>query len=214
MPPAGTRFWTSGTSSLADRRPDLAWLLLGSALAAGSLLGWYGPQDTLAWHADRALSQPWQLLTAAWVHLSPAHLFINLAGTVVVLAFGLVAGCGRRDAAAWLLAWPLTHALLWLHTGMQVYAGLSGVLHAGVAVACMALVTRARGLARGVGVAVLLGLLAKLVLEDPLSAPVQHSPDWGFPVAVLAHSTGAAAGLVCALVAWVTSPRQAVTTMD
>lgn len=201
------RFWTSGISSLADARPHPAWLLLGGTLAAGSLVGWWLPQDAFAWQADRALAQPWRLLTAAWVHLSLAHLLINLAGTLVIVAFGLAAGCGRRDAGAWLVSWPLTHALLWLHPGLHSYAGLSGVLHAGVAVACMALVTRAHGLPRGIGAAVLLGLMAKLALEDPLSAAVQHSSDWGFPVAVVAHATGAAAGLICALVAWVTSRR-------
>jgi rhomboid family GlyGly-CTERM serine protease len=207
------RFWASGISSLVDRPPDLAWLLLGGALAAGALVGWWLPHETFAWHAPRALAQPWQLLTAAWVHLGSAHLLINLAGTLVVVGFGLLAGCGRRDAGAWLAAWPLTHALLWLDPDMQAYAGLSGVLHAGVAVACLALVTRARGLPRWVGVAVALGLLVKLVLENPLSAAVQHLSDWGFPVAVLGHTTGAAAGLVCGLVAWVTSPRRTLTTI-
>ncbi len=140
------------------------------------------------------------------MHLSDGHLAANLLGCAVVGAFGQLAvravGAVARDwALAWLAAWPLTHALLLAEPGLAGYAGLSGVLHAGVAVAALGLVVQGVGRARLIGAAVLGGLLVKLALEAPWRAPVQALALWDVPVAVVAHATGAAAGLACAAAA-------------
>ena len=81
---------------------------------------------------------------------------------VLVAVLGLAAGCDRRAAAAWLLAWPLTQAALLLDPRLQWYAGASGVLHAGVAVAAAGLLRTPRRL---VGVATHRGELAHLAAE-------------------------------------------------
>ncbi len=170
--------------------------------------------ENLAWNAELNASQPWRHITAVWAHLSGAHLLANLAGALVVAMFGAMVPCNRSDTWAWLAAWPLTHLLLLLQTELRIYAGLSGVLHAGVVIACLALITRRRGNARLIGGAVLAGLCVKLAGEDAWSAAVQHSAEWSFPVAVLAHASGAAAGLFCAAVAWATSLRAGGATLS
>lgn len=173
-------------------------LVLLPALA----LGWTDPDHpdalhaTLIWQRAHALDQPWRLVTAAWVHGSALHLAVNLLGGLLVAALGLAAGCDARAARAWLLAWPLTHALLLVDPRLTWYLGASGVLHAGVAVAAVGLLWTPR---RMVGAALLLGLLAKIVSESPWWASSVPAPMLGVAVAPLAHAAGAVAGAVCAL---------------
>jgi hypothetical protein len=195
-------------------------LVLALAALAGrgtSLSGW-------GWVRGHAWDEPWRWWSAAFVHLSDGHLAANVLGCAVVGAFGQLgaqavgaatAAAGREAglrglpagtpacdwALAWLAAWPLTHALLLAEPRLAGYAGLSGVLHAGVAVAALGLAVQGRGRARGVGAAVLGGLLVKLALEEPWRAPVQAPGSWDMAVAVAAHATGAGAGLACAAVA-------------
>lgn len=189
-------------------RGPRAWSLLAAALALGSAAtallqagspAWAGRLD---WQAGLAWSEPWRWWSAAFVHLGPAHLAANLAGCAVVAAFGVAAGLERRAALAWLAAWPLTHLALLGAPGLARYAGLSGVLHAGVAVAALFVaLAPAAGRMRWVGAAVAAGLGLKIVLEAPWTATVQVLPGWDFPVVVLAHATGALSGTACALVA-------------
>lgn len=176
-------------------------------LAVGALAGRGASLASGGWVPGLAWDEPWRCWSAAFVHLSDGHLAANLLGCAVVGAFGqrgaqaAGAGTARDWALAWLAAWPLTHALLGAEPRLAGYAGLSGALHAGVAVAALGLVVQARGRARGVGAAVLAGLALKLALEEPWRAPVQALALWDVPVAVAAHASGAAAGLACAAVA-------------
>lgn len=177
----------------------MSWLLLCALLALGAIAASGWPPQTLDWQPGRAGTEPWRWLTAAFAHLDRPHLLANLAGTAIVGAFGWAARCSWRDAAAWLLAWPLTHGLLLFAPELEHYAGLSGVLHAGVAVAAVGVLVRGPGWRRGIGALVLFGLMLKLLFERPDVAPLREVPGWDFQVAVLAHATGAAAGLACAL---------------
>lgn len=186
-----------------------AWLGLSALAALGALLlaaaptGWPAALD---WAPELAFSQPWRAVTAAWVHLSRLHLLANLAGCALVAALGVVAGCDRRAAAAWALAWPLTHAALLLQPALSRYAGLSGVLHAAVAVAVVQLLVaerRPRGTLAvppraAVGAAIGAGLVIKLLLEAPWQGPLRQVPGWDIAIAPLAHSAGALAGGLCA----------------
>ena len=174
----------------------LAWPALAAALAAAALALRGAPAAAWDWQPALALGEPWRAFTAAAVHLSAQHLAADLAGCAVVAAFGVAAGCGTRATLAWALAWPLTHLALVAEPALAHYGGLSGVLHAGVAVAACQVWAGSRR--RWIGAAVLAGLAVKLLLEQPWHGPLQSWPGWDIAIAPLAHVTGAAAGLVCA----------------
>lgn len=134
------------------------------------------------------------------------HLAANLGAAVAVAAFGWAARLPRAAALAWAAAWPLTHlGLLW-RSELAHYGGLSGVLHAGVAVAVAWLLWRGHGRRRAIGAVVGAGLALKLLLEQPWGLALRQTTDWDIAVAPLAHATGALAGLLCAAVAMALSP--------
>ena len=178
-----------------------AWASVAIGLALASLTLWFAPRDALDWQPNLAVAQAWRLWTAALVHLSPLHLQANLLGCAVVAAFGIVAEVPRHASWAWLAAWPLTHAALALQPLLLHYGGLSGLLHAGVAIAALHVAWRQQGRRRLLGGAVLAGLAAKLALEQAWAEPTQAIVGWDFRVASLAHLTGAMAGLLCGTVA-------------
>lgn len=185
--------------------PGQAWLGLSLLAGGGALLGWWLPAHPLDWQPAQALQQPWRAISAAWVHWSPQHLAANLAGTAVVAALGWVARLPLRATLAWALAWPATHLALLGWPALAHYGGLSGVLHAAVAVAAAWLLLRpVRAGQRWVGAGIAAGLLAKLLLEAPWGPLLRPLPAWDIAVAPLAHATGALAGLLAAalLLAW------------
>lgn len=183
-----------------------AWLALAALLGAGALLAFALPAsliERLDGQPALWLAQPWRLWTAAWVHWTPLHLAANVVGLLALALYGCAAEVKPRAALAWLLAWPLTHLALALWTALPHYGGLSGVLHAGVAVASTSLLAR-RGRQRAVGAAVWAGLLVKLWAESPWwpwSGASAGTGSMALDVAVApqAHAAGVVAGLLCAL---------------
>ncbi|HET9976637.1 MAG TPA: rhombosortase [Burkholderiaceae bacterium] len=164
-------------------------------LAAAAVVAWRLPQELLVWNGPDALFEPWRWWTAATVHRSGLHLAVNLIGCVVVGAFGLAARVPDRACWAWFAAWPLTHVALVVRPELINYGGLSGVLHAGVAIAAFHLARREQGQRRAIGWAVLVGLTLKVIFERPWGPVLVASPDWGFLVAPWAHGAGALIGL-------------------
>ena len=195
----------------------LAWALL--ACAVGQDLWGDGAdalrvsrwQALLDWQPALWPAQPWRAWSAGLVHWSATHLGLNLLACAALIAWGHAAALGRRQTLAWLLAWPLTHVLLVASPGLAHYGGLSGMLHAGVAIGAWALLRQGQGPCRWVGAVVLAGLVLKLVLELPPwtpwaglvpGLPVDAQPLVGAPgfrVASAAHWSGAISGLVCAV---------------
>ncbi len=168
--------------------------MLCAAFAVLSLLVAVLPPDPLDWRPTRLAAEPWRVVTAAFVHLSLTHLAANLAGCAVLALLGWRADLGRRDAAAALAALPLTQLGLLLRPDLLRYAGLSGVLHALVAIAVLTLLTR-RGRDPLVGAAIAAGLLLKLVTEHPLGPALRPTPGFDFAVAPFAHLSGVMAGV-------------------
>jgi len=168
-------------------------------LALPALFGGAGASHAIDWQPSLAFNEPWRWWSAAWVHYSRMHWLINLAGAAVVAVLGVAAHVDRRAALAWLLAWPLTHLGLLLRPELAHYGGLSGALHAGVAVIAVQLLFTPQRRERTVGVLLAAGLLAKLIYEAPWGPVLRHPPGWDIAVAPLAHATGAAAGVLCAL---------------
>jgi rhomboid family GlyGly-CTERM serine protease len=174
------------------------WVAVAASLMLPALALGGAWSEPLCWSRTQALSQPWRLWSAAWVHLHALHLGVNLAGAVLVVALGLLSQAGARAALAWALAWPLTHAALALQPEVMRYGGLSGVLHAGVAVALVVLLRDAQPSVRRLGLWLAAGLLLKLLLEAPWQGALRwdaalqlHSVPW-------AHTAGALAGGVLA----------------
>lgn len=174
---------------------------LAALLGAGACLASLTDARTLDWQPALAWREPWRAWSAAFVHFSSLHLVANLAGAAAVAAFGWVARVPSRSVVAWAAAWPLTHAALLVRPDLLRYGGLSGVLHAGVAVAALFLVVRCTGRRRLVGAGVLVGLVAKVLMEAPWGAALRYPAGWDIAIAPLAHAAGVVAGLASAGVA-------------
>ena len=183
----------------ALRRPGRAWALLAASIFLATLAAQAVPTTVLDWQPGLAATEPWRWWTALFVHFSRLHLGANLLGLVLVAALGLSARVPWPISAAWFVAWPLTHLALLLQPALRHYGGLSGVLHAAVAIVAVHLLTQPRQ--RLIGAAILAGLGVKVVSESPWLGPVQHSAGWDIGVAPIAHACGLVVGIACALVA-------------
>ena len=179
--------------------PEAGWLALAALLGLG-LLAFSGAEGARwDWQPALASTEPWRAWTAALLHWSPQHLRMNALGLLAVALLGWRAGAQPADALAWALAWPLTQAGLLLQPALQHYEGLSGVLHAGVAILACRLWRSAPGRARTIGAVLAAGLLLKLGTEAPWAGATRDVPGWDFALAPGAHLSGVLAGLACAL---------------
>lgn len=165
--------------------------------ALGALLAWPWPHDWLDWQPDHAMAQPWRAITAAWVHQSVQHLVMNLAGCALIALLGWRAAMPARTVVAWAAAWPLTQLGLCLQPALRHYGGLSGVLHAAVAIiGCRLIAQHSEPRARAIGALLAAGLVAKIAWEAPWSGALRHIEGWDFALAPAAHASGAIAGVV------------------
>jgi rhomboid family GlyGly-CTERM serine protease len=178
-----------------------AWAGLAALLAVGACLASATDPRSIDWQPALAWREPWRAWTAALLHLSPLHLAANLAGAAALAVFGWAARLPRRSAVAWAVAWPLTQWGLLVRPDLLHYGGLSGVLHAGVAIAALFLALRASGLRRAIGVATLAVTAAKVVGEAPWGPALRAPEGWDIAVAPVAHASGLLAGLATGLAA-------------
>jgi rhomboid family GlyGly-CTERM serine protease len=167
----------------------LLWLM-GAGSAASPLLVW----DAGAW-----LTRPWSAWTAALVHLSGTHLLANALALAALAVLGRALRAGPAAALALLAAWPLTTLGLLAWPQVSGYAGLSGLIHAAVAVLWAHAAVRREGWP--LSYLLFVALLFKLVVEHAWTTPVAFDPAWGFNVVYAAHLSGAVAGMACGLAA-------------
>ena len=182
------------------------WLAACVWLALGALAGWFVPSALWDWQPTLAAHEPWRWWTAAFVHWSPLHLLVNLATLLVVAALGRVAAVPAVVTLAWLASWPLTHLALLLRPELAHYGGLSGVLHGGVAAAALYVARIEVGRRRTLAIAILAGLLTKLLLEAPWGPALQLRDPWDIAVAPLAHVSGALMAAICTVLALARGP--------
>lgn len=188
------RAWTAGCLALAL----LAAVVFAHDALSAAAHAW---APHLEWQASTAWRQPWRAFSAVLVHRDFTHLAANLAGCAVLGWFGWAGRVTARAALAAAVALPVTHQLLLLAPDTERYAGLSGALHAAVAVVALALWQRGSRRERRIAAAVWAGLVLKVLLEMPWRGAVQSLPGWDFPVAVGAHAAGLLSGtLIMALV--------------
>ncbi len=182
-------------------RATFAWAGVAALLGFAAVLAWPVAHTAIDWQPPLAFSEPWRAWTAVAVHYSARHLGANLAGALLVGALGVVADVPGRAVWAWLAAWPLTQLGLLARPELAHYGGLSGVLHAGVAVVTVHLLAAGPRARRLIAAAILAGLCLKVLSEAPWGPALTHPPGWDIAVAPLAHASGALAGLLCALLA-------------
>lgn len=178
-------------------RGSRSWLALCTLHGVASLLLWVSPAalaQALVWRSADWAQRPWTPWTSAWVHLNTPHLLGNLLALGVLAAIGWRLRPPRAATLAWALSWPLLQLslLLWPLIGYAV--GLSGVLHAGVAVLAVGLLLNGPKALRPWGLLLASGLLLKLWLERGWSGPVVWDPGGQMPVVRAAHLGGAAWG--------------------
>ena len=175
---------------------------MAALLALAALAAQLAPPHAIDWQPGLAASQPWRAWTAAALHYSGLHLGANLAGVALVGLLGAAARVTWPAVAAWAAAWPLTQFALLLRPELLHYGGLSGVLHAGVAVAALHVLLHDDATRRRVVGAAILALLAvKVVGEAPWGPAITHPEGWDIAVAPFAHASGLAAGVLCMLAA-------------
>lgn len=177
------------------------WLLVCALHGVASMLLWWAGESalaTLTWQSDHWQAQPWTLWTSAWVHLGTPHLIGNQLALGALTAFGWMARPRLSAAVAWMLCWPLVQASLqlWPHIGYAV--GLSGLLHAGVAVMAMHLVLGSLPIPKAGrwGGLLLAGLVVKLLLEQAWARPVAWDESNQMSVVLAAHLAGGFWGLL------------------
>ena len=179
----------------------LGWPALAALLCAAALWARGVPPTAIDWQPDLAWAEPWRAFSAAALHYSDRHLGANLAGCLLVGALGMAAQVPPRSTLAWLAAWPLTQFGLLSQPELRHFGGLSGVLHAGVAVVAVHLLCHGRGRPRWVGAALAAGLCIKVLGESPWGPPLRQVPGWDIALAPVAHASGAIAGALCTLAA-------------
>ncbi len=145
---------------------------------------------------DRELihqGQWWRLITGHWVHLNFKHTLLNLGGLLLVTLIFLEELHWLEDALVFLGCCLLVGlGLLWL-TDIEVYVGLSGVLHSLMIYYLM----RSYKTSPKITLLGFLGVTAKIFWEQtPWSNTIGTAQLIGGPVAVQAHLLGWIAGLI------------------
>jgi membrane associated rhomboid family serine protease len=181
-----------------------AWLIVcctlacaGACLSAGVQYHWLNRQQWF-WQAGVWRQWPWTPWTAPLIGLTPFHTLGNVLALVAVGVLGHTVGARLREVLALLIAWPLVTLGLLFWPAVGWYAGLSGVIHAAAAIVAWRALTQHN--VRGIGMLLAAGLLIKLLLERGWVVPVAFDSHWGFNVVYAAHLSGAAMGLVTAIV--------------
>ena len=166
------------------------WLIL---LFVCLLLQAMGLADSLRF--DRALIEQgdyWLLLSAHFVHLNWNHLWLNLAGLVLVMVFfGRYCALIAWSAVILLSALSVALGLFWFNEDIYWYVGLSGILHGLFVVGAW---HEYRHYAKSGAVLILL-LVAKLIWEQVSGALPGSESMTGGHVVVDAHLYGALGGL-------------------
>ena len=167
------------------------WFIL---LAGCLLLQIMGLAESLRF--DRSLIEQgdyWLLLSAHFVHLNWNHLWLNLAGLVLVMVFfGRYCAITVWSAVILLSALSVALGLLWFNDNIHWYVGLSGVLHGLFVVGAW---YEYRHYAKSGAVLVLL-IMAKLIWEQISGALPGSESMTGGHVVVDAHLYGALGGLL------------------
>lgn len=177
------------------------WLALSLALGLpAAILGWVPLDQPAIWpewarhlalHPDQSWHQtPWPWWGAVWLHGSTQHLYRNLAALILIALLGWRVRVSIQATLIWFLAWPLTQIGI-IGQPLHIYIGLSGVLHAGACVIALHDVTNQSTKRKPlIGYLLLLGLILKILMENPWQHTLIKPPGSDINVAPWAHLSG------------------------
>jgi rhomboid family GlyGly-CTERM serine protease len=169
-----------------------AYLLLALTLMTLALLpdSW---QAVLQYsRAGIANGHYWQLFTGHLLHSNYWHLLMNLGGLLLATLLHGSYFNARQVAWQWLLSVLIISSALYLFSeDIQVYVGLSGLLHALFTLGAIADIQRQLRS----GWLILLGIIAKVVWEQWHGPDAALSQLIGANVAIDAHLYGVLSGL-------------------
>lgn len=135
--------------------------------------------------------QLWRLWTGHLVHASLAHFAFDVGVAALLIV------CFRVRSALFWMPPLISFGLLVAYPNLELYYGLSGLLHGLVVLIAGRIGLRERGLDAFVGWGLVLGTLAKATVETVTGTGIFTSGiDMGGPVLHGAHLVGALAGLV------------------
>ncbi len=162
---------------------------------------WPALTQALVLRPDHGWQQsPWSPWTAAWLHGSAPHRWRNLLALAALALAGHTLRLPARAVLALALAWPCTQlGMLW-QPELTAYVGLSGVLHGIWMVIALHLITAPRHPPqtsphpRLGGWTMLLGLSAKVLMENPWQFGTVASPESAINVTPWVHFWGALMG--------------------
>ncbi|MEO1573841.1 MAG: rhombosortase [Pseudomonadota bacterium] len=175
-------------------RHKSTWITFFAPVAVAIvLLALGGDAAREALRYERLQMLPWRLVGAHLVHLSWSHLALNLAGLVMI---GVIFSF-RVTATFWWLCFALALAcidvgLFRFSADIEWYVGLSGVLHGLFVLGAFAEWQQGQK----TGIYLLLGVAAKLGVEQWAGALPMTASAAGGPVVVDAHLYGALGGLI------------------
>lgn len=154
-----------------------------------SLQGW------MQWDHNAIMTgQWWRIVTGNLTHTNLYHLSMNLLG-LWIISFIFRAHIEARQFLLVFIGLCLSVGSLLLFTSMQIYVGLSGVLHG--LFAFYALVEYRLG--RKSNALLLIGLTAKILWEQWFGSATGSEALIGAKVAIDAHLFGAISGVVLAV---------------
>ena len=175
-----------------------SWALLVSIVVVLIVLQAFGTLEYLRFETTTLGLEIWRLVTGHLVHVSLSHLVLNV---VAVLLLWILVG-DAFGALGWIAVTTVCIAainigLLIFSPEVAWYAGLSGVLH-GLVVAGALVNLHRLGY---VSIALLLGILVKLSLEQSVGGSTALQQLIGAEVISDAHLYGALGGALCGGVA-------------
>lgn len=184
------------STTLKSYTPYLLLLILSTALylTPTSIQQLLEYQATAIQHGEL-----WRLLSGHLLHSNLLHLLLNLLGLVVLmLLHGKLTG---RLAVGWqilLLSLSTGLALFWLAPEIEIYVGLSGILHG---LLCYGATADLRQGYRS-GALILIGVAIKVGTEQWQGPDPELSAQIAAEVAIDAHLYGAVSGILLALLSW------------
>jgi rhomboid family GlyGly-CTERM serine protease len=162
----------------------IASLCLVVALAGTEL------QLALRYERDALGGEPWRMLSGHFVHLGWSHLWLNLAGLVLIwMLVGSAFSAARWGAVLVATTLGVSAGLWFMEPQLAWYVGLSGVLHGLLVAGALASIGHYRDAPLLLGLVVL-----KLAWEQWMGPMPGSEAASGGPVVVSAHLYGALSG--------------------